>query len=265
MTKLTNTSLSLVALTMLLPVGAAAQGVASSRTVPPVPRTANGKPDLSGVYQPGGTTVGPAWEGAEEPEGAGRRITNRIAPAPMQPWAAQLMRDDFKSRNIDADGARCLPNPKIVVAKAFPVEFVQSDSKFVILMEYMGLFHTIPLSGSLPEDMEPTYMGTSVGHWEGDTLVVDTREFYEQLHYGGIGKIHSDALHLTERFTRTDYNTVKYDAIWDDPKVLTRPDEIHTQFMLRPGLRIREFICGENNQAPANYETLRKTGAHIRK
>jgi hypothetical protein len=78
--------------------------------------------------------------------------------------------------------------------------------------------------------------------------------------------MHSDALHVIERFTRVDYNTVKWDVVWEDPKVLTRPDELHTQFMLRPDTRVREYVCQENNQDPATYEAVKKAGdLHLRK
>lgn len=77
--------------------------------------------------------------------------------------------------------------------------------------------------------------------------------------------MHSDALHLTERFTRVDKNTIRYDVTWDDPKVLTRPDIIHSQFMLRPGTRVREYICQENNLEPARYEELKKDESLFRR
>jgi len=234
-----------------------------------VPRAADGKPDLSGVYQPGSTRVG-TWEEANQ--GIGVREAPSGTPArpregtPYQSWAAKLVMDDYQRRNIDSSTARCIPNPGFMTTGLFPIQFVQSNEVIVILIEYMGVNRIIPLASQHPEDREPTYLGNSVGHWEGDTLVVDTIDFNEDLHAGGGGgRMHSDALHLIERFTRVDKNTIKYDLTWDDPKVLTKPDVIQSQFMLRPGTRVREYICQENNLEPARYEELKKDESVFRR
>lgn len=257
--------------------------VAQSESVVSVSRTFDGRPDLSGVYQGGSMRPG-TWEEANQgigiAESAAPTASTVGAPGTViggagetairrrpqyQAWAQELLTADNNSRNIDSATARCLPNPTFMTFGLFPVEFVQTPQQLIILIEYMGLFRQIPFNVSHPDDLEPTYLGHSVGRWEGDTLVVDTVGFNEQLHAGGgAGRMHSDALHMTERFTRIDANVVKYDAIWDDPKVLTAPDEIHTQFMRRPGTRIREFVCQENNQTPASFEKLKATGLHLR-
>jgi hypothetical protein len=99
-------------------------------------------------------------------------------------------------------------------------------------------------------------MGDSVGHWEGDTLVVDITNFKERL----IGSdISTDALHIVERFTRVDYNTINYEARVEDPKALTRPYTITSKYMLRPGTVLQEYVC-EDNDDPAHFEGLEKKG-----
>ena len=267
-------------LRLLLPAATAAVSLvalpaAQQKTYPPVPHTADGHPDMTGVYQAGGNGRIGTWDEANQgigvpepaPRPAGAAARGRQSGPPYQPWAAKLILDDYNNRNVDSATARCLPNPMLLNVGLFPVEFVQTPKKLVILMEYMGLNRNIPIGEPFPEDTEPTFLGTSVGHWEGDTLVVETKEFNEQLHAGGGGgRMHSDALHTIERFTRVDYNTIKWDIVWEDSKVLTRPDEIHSQFMLRPGTRVREYVCQENNQDPATYETMKKAGdLHLRK
>jgi hypothetical protein len=247
---------------------------AQQKTYPPVPRMPDGHPDLSGVYQADARARVGTWDQANQgigvpeppPPGTPGRGGRPSGP-PYQPWAAKLVLDDYNNRNVDSATARCLPNPMLLNVGLFPVEFVQTPKKLVILMEYMGLNRNIPIGEPSPDDTEPTFLGTSVGHWEGNTLVVETKDFNEQLHAGGGGgRMHSDALQTTERFTRVDYNTVKWDVTWEDPKVLTRPDELHTQFMLRPGTRVREYVCQENNQDPATYDVMKKAGdLHIRK
>jgi len=267
-------------LRLLVPAATAAVSLvalpaAQQKTYPPVPHTADGHPDMTGVYQAGGNGRIGTWDEANQgigvpepaPRPAGAVARGRQSGPPYQPWAAKLILDDYNNRNVDSATARCLPNPMLLNVGLFPVEFVQTPKKLVILMEYMGLNRNIPIGEPFPEDTEPTFLGTSVGHWERDTLVVETKEFNEQLHAGGGGgRMHSDALHTIERFTRVDYNTIKWDIVWEDSKVLTRPDEIHSQFMLRPGTRVREYVCQENNQDPATYETMKKAGdLHLRK
>ena len=253
----------------------AALPVAQQRAATPAPRLADGHPDLSGVYQADARARVGTWEQANQgigvPEPAslpvGAQGRGRQSGPPYQPWAAKLVLDDYNRRNVDSATARCLPNFMLLNVGLFPVEFVQTTKKLVILMEYMGLNRNIPIGVPFPDDTEPTFLGTSVGRWDGDTLVVETKDFNEQLHAGGGGgRMHSDALHTVERFTRVDGNTIKWDVVWDDPKVLTRPDELHTQFMLRPGTRVREYVCQENNQDPAAYDVMKKAGdLHIRK
>ena len=254
----------------LLTISTAAQ----QKTYPPVPRMSDGHPDLSGVYQSDARARIGTWDEANQgigvpeppPPGTQGRGGRQSGP-PYQPWAAKLVLDDYNNRNIESSTAKCLPNPMLLNVGLFPVEFVQTTKKLVILMEYMGLNRNIPIGEPFPDDTEPTFLGTSAGHWEGSTLVVETKDFNEQLHAGGGGgRMHSDALHTIERFTRVDYNTIKWDVTWDDPKALTRPDELHTQFMLRPGTRVREYVCQENNQDPSTYDVMKKAGdLHIRK
>ncbi len=233
----------------------------------PAPRTADGKPDLNGVYQGGSNRVG-TWEEANQGvgvRGAGDRSPATAVPRPpserpaYQPWAAKLVLDDYNLRNINSETARCIPNIAMITTGLFPVQIFQNSQNVVIIQEYMSVHRIIPLNAKHPDDIEPTYMGDSVGHWEGDSLVVDTIDFKEGLHSGGGGgRMHSDALHLTERFTRVNFDQINYDVVWDDPKVLTKPTNYYSTLMLRPGTRVQEFRCEENNLEPARYEELKK-------
>jgi hypothetical protein len=247
---------------ILLATQLSGQGTLPVKAGADVPRTADGKPDLNGVYQSGSTQVG-TWEEANQGIGVREPVAGAAARAregpPYQPWAAKLILDDYQRRNIDSSTARCIPSPGFMTTGLFPIEFVQTPHEVVILLEYMGVHRIIPITAQHPDDSEPSFLGNSIGRWDGDTLVVDTVDFNEDLHAGGGGgRMHSDALHLTERFTRIDKNTIKYDVTWDDPKVLTRPDAIHSQYMLRPGTRVREYVCQENNLEPARYDELKK-------
>ena len=99
--------------------------------------------------------------------------------APYQPWAAQKVLEAYKRRGIDDPTAQCLPPgiPRGVMLGLFPQQIIQTPQQIVILYEYMSVFRVIPLNAKHPDDMIPSYTGNSVGHWEGDTLVVDITGF----------------------------------------------------------------------------------------
>jgi len=240
-------------------IGQTANSPAAAKTAPPVPRTADGKPDLNGVWQPGSDRAG-TWEeanqgvGVPEPGSHATRVTTG-GPPPYQPWAAQKVLDSIKLRRVDEPVARCIPQLDLPGMALYPVQFVQNANTIVVLIEPRHNFRIIPLNAKHPDDLDPSYVGDSVGHWEGDTLMVDVAGFNEQM--TGVS-IHSDAYHVVERFTRVDYNTIDYEATIDDSKVLTKPYTIHSKIMLRPGTRIREYVCEENNQAPERFEELLK-------
>jgi hypothetical protein len=243
------------ALAVLLTPGFAA----AQQKTPPVPRTADRHPDLSGVWQPDSDRVG-TW--AEANQGVGvaesgtRPPVRKGANPPYQPWAAQKVLEAYNRRNIDNPVARCIPELDLGAGGLYPNQFVQTPNLIVILVESRHVFRLIPMNEKHPDDLDPSWLGDSVGHWEGDTLVVDVTGFKERL----VGsKISTDALHIVERFTRVDYNTINYEARVEDPKALTKPYTITSKYMLRPGTRLQEFVC-ENNQDPDAFEALDKKG-----
>ena len=145
----------------------------------------------------------------------------------------------------------------------YPQKIVQTPKEIVILYEYMNVFRIIPLNAKHPEDLLPSYLGDSVGHWEGDTLVVDVTGFNDKTWLAGTGTFHSEDLHITERYTRVDKDQINYEVTMVDPKVFTKPWTLHSTIMLREGTRLQEYICAENNIDPARYEQLLKQGIKI--
>jgi hypothetical protein len=254
----------------LLPVTAFAQAPSSpAAPVDPAPKTADGKPDLSGVYQ-ASTRRGRDWDagapGGDQPGAAAPRRPGDVRPAPREsiPFtdAARKQAQEFLNRrSIDDPAARCYPqpSPRTTPVGLFPVQFVQNAHDLVILYEYMDQARVIPIDGrGHPDDWEPSWKGDSVGHWEGSTLVVDVIGFKP----GGwvaSGVQHTDKLHLTERFTRVDKDQLNYEVVIDDPGIFTRPWTLRSTLMLREGARIREYACVENNQDPGRYEKLLTT------
>jgi hypothetical protein len=238
-----------------------------------VPRASDNKPDLTGVWQPASTIRG-SWEEANAGDGLGGTGKDPSAPialgstnratggAPYQPWAAKKVLDAYNNRGISDPTARCLPAgiPRLNSFGLFPVQIVQTPRQVIILYEYMNVFRVIPLNAKHPDDAEPSYLGDSVGHWEGDTLVVDVTSFNDKTWLLGTGTFHSEALHITERFTRVDKDQINYDVVMEDPKVFMKPWAYHSTMMLREGTRVHEYVCGEDNEDPARYEKLLKDG-----
>jgi len=205
-----------------------------------VPRLANGKPDLSGVYSFGG------GGGRGAAPGGGRGA----AAAPAGPELKPGMEKYRVTRGPNDAGALsdCMPiaGP---AAYSVPYQFqiLQTPAFAVIMHEYPGVFRIIPTNGSThPVDPDPTWMGDAVGRWEGDTLVVDMVGFNTRTELSGFK--HSEALHIVERFSRPDYDTLQYEATLEDPNVFVRPWTVIRTFPLRPDLnKIDEFVC-ENNK-----------------
>ena len=243
-----------------------------------IPRAADGKPDLTGVWQGGSRRRG-TWEEANSGLGVGGTGLDPSAPAspgsqqvitdpaPYQPWAASRVLESFKRRGIDDPAGLCLPLgvPRISLVGLFPIQIVQTPTQVVILHEYMSVFRVIPLNAGHHADLVPTYMGDSVGRWDGDTLVVDVVGFNDKGWLTSTGTFHSDALHVTERYTRVDKDQIDYVVTMDDPKVLTEPWTIHTTLMLRDGTRLQEYVCAENNVEVAHYERMLKDGVPFRR
>ena len=263
----------------ILTVCLAAAPLDAQRAKSAVPRAADGKPDLTGVWQPGSTIAG-SWEEANAGNGLGGTGTNPNAPiapsstdrpagqgAPYQPWAAKKALESFNNRDIDDPTARCLPAgiPRLHSFGLFPMQIVQTPKQVILLYEYMNVFRVIPLNAKHPDDAEPTYLGDSVGHWEGDTLVVDVTNFNDKTWLVGAGTFHSDALHITERYTRVNKDRIDYEAKIEDPNVLTKPWIYHNSMMVREGTRVREYVCAENNLDVERYEKMIKDGVNFRR
>ncbi len=218
------------------PVTAAA-AVGSNKEVP---RLGNGKPDLSGVYD---FSMG-GGRGARGP-----------APAPpvLKPGAEKYR--VVRGPNDAGVTSDCMP---LAGPQAFSVPYqfqiVQGALDVAILHEYPGTFRIIPTdSAAHPVDPDPTWMGDSIGRWEGDTLVVDTIGFNDKTEISGFK--HSEALHIVERFTRGDFNTLRYDVTLEDPNVFAQPWKMSRTFALRPDLsKVDEFVCEKNEDYSKYFE-----------
>ena len=150
---------------------------------------------------------------------------------------------------FDSSG-HCLPMGYTrQINSPFPIEIAQRPDRLVILYEANNTFHIIYTDGrDHPKDLEPTWFGHSIGKWDGDTLVVDTTGFNEKTMVDTFGHPHSDALHVIERFTRTDAEHIAYEITIEDPKAYTKPWKNIRTFTLRPDWELVEYVCEENNR-----------------
>ena len=212
-----------------------------NRSAPP-PRTADGKPDLSGVWQADGQTYFFDLAAGLKPEDVVALPSAR---------ALQQQRED----NLHGDDplARCLPHgvPRVNTNGLFPIKIVQTPTLVVLLYEQLNLFRQVFLDGrTLSTDVNPTWLGYSTGRWDGETLVVDTRGFNDKTWLDTQkGRPASDALHVVERFRRPKFGDLEVVATIDDSKAYAKPWTTTTQhFTLQPATDILEFVCAENEK-----------------
>ena len=214
----------------------------------PMPRTADGKPDLSGTWQAGGVSI------YGEP---GAPPLHPLPPAPVRPPARQPMpyQDWAEAKRktftvLDDPTSKCfLPGVPRIVGMPMPMEIVETPREVVILYESFRAWRRIPLNAKLehPNDLTPTWMGDSVGRWEGDTLVVDVTGFNDKTWLGGMGTIHTEKLHVVERYKPLNYDSILYEATVEDPGALTKP-WVTGSVLRRPiDVRVEEYECIENN------------------
>jgi hypothetical protein len=207
----------------------------------PAPRTADGKPDLSGV-----------WNGP----GAGsydRNIARDLKPGDIQPWAEAVYRERVRNMAKDSPRASCLPDPFVYYHAVDLARIVQTPG--LIVMLYQGttnsVHRTIFTDGrKLPADPNPTWMGYSVGHWQGDVLVVDTAGFNDRGWLDIEGHPHTEALHITERYRRRDFGHLDLEMTIDDPKTFTRPFSLKMPKTLTPDTDLIESICENDRSVP---------------
>jgi hypothetical protein len=143
----------------------------------------------------------------------------------------------------------CFPSgvPRVLVIPA-PFEIIPIPGRVLIYYEYQHLVRQIHMNRSThPADFIPTWMGDSIGKWEGDTLVVDTVGFVDKTRLDIAGLPHSDALHVVERMRRVSHDVLQVDITVDDPKMYAKPLTAQRIFDFKPGWEIGEWVCEENN------------------
>jgi len=226
----------------------------------PAPRTVDGKPDFSGIWM--------IYNGPDPGDRADRppRLSGGLS-LPMQPWAADLQRRRAAEGGLNDPDGLCLPQgPLQYHIDPQPLKIVQTPTQILIIYESNYGLRTIYMDGrKLPAlgEPQPFWHGYSVGHWEGDTLVVESNNFRgvnpdavkngEPSSFHGVGWLdhrgspYTESMKLTERFRRVNYGHVDIEFTVDDPKAYTKPFTVRiVQQIVPDGSELIEFICHEN-------------------
>jgi hypothetical protein len=223
----------------------------------PTPRSADGKPDLSGLWgnmcHSNKQTVlcAPEFAVPQEFGNIGRGIKGGL---PYQPWAADLVKTRQAQNGKDDPTTHCLPGG---VAKlhtsALLRKIVQAPGLVVFLTERNASYRQIFTDGRpLPEDPNPSWNGYSTGHWDGDTLVVESIGFGDGQWLDRSGSPLTSAAKMTERFRRPNYGTLEIDLTVNDPKAYTKPWTIHLTQSIVLNTELLDYICLENEKDAAH-------------
>jgi hypothetical protein len=228
----------------------------------PPPRLANGKPDFSGVWEsrvPPSGRPGPALPSlADSPPVATffNVAANMKEGLPLTPWAAERLKQRTAAFSKDNPDANCLPIGFMQLhTHSQPRKMVQTNDDLVIMYEAnYGLRQIFTDGRPLPaNDPQPWWFGYSVGHWDGDTLVVETTGLRDDGWLDVNGSPFTTAAKVTERFRRINYGRLEIDITVDDPRAYTRPWTVRVNQRLAAGDQLIEFICNENERSSAHY------------
>jgi hypothetical protein len=197
-------------------------------------------PDISGVWM--GRELSKTFKGDPLPP---------LQPAADATYKATQAKDHKDHAGTDPYLSCYPPGVPRILLIPFPFEIIQTPGKVVMIFEYDHFVREIHSDGrDHPKDLDPTWMGNSVGKWDGDTLVVDTIGFNDKTWLDMLGVPHSEALHVVERIRRVDHDTLQDDMVIDDPKTFTKPWKVQKIFKLRPKWEIMEYICEDNFEKP---------------
>jgi hypothetical protein len=227
-------------------------------TLPGIPRTPDGKPNL--------TAPAPKMpDGKPDLSGIWRRDTPGVnylvnigsggADISMQPWAEALYKTRQETLSKDRPSGRCLPHalPDAMMVSIFKI--VPASASMLILYEEFTHFRQIFTDGRALPDSDPetragAWFGYSIGKWEGDTFVAETAGFNDKSWLDDGGHPHSDAMRVTERFRRRDFGHMDIAITIDDPKAYTKPFTINVAFALLPDTEFIEDICDNERDQP---------------
>jgi hypothetical protein len=223
----------------------------------PAPRTADGHPDLSGVWfagRAGGHVDNPALRRQFDP-----KVTPEEPPS-FQPWAmAKIKAMTSTDYELGRASVNCMPRgvPGMFLINPYPFQIVQTPGLFVQLDELNNNFRVVHTDGRPHNpDPDPAFDGDEVGHWDGDTLVIDVISIDEHTWNNFTGWFHSDQEHVIERVKRPSLNYLTVQVTIEDPKVLTKPWTSAPRVWTLGHEDLLEYFC-TNNQEVEQYKALK--------
>jgi len=250
-------TLTLIVTTLAAGVSLSAQWL--HQPTPGIPRTADGKPnltapaprspdghaDLSGLW----TRISPKY---------GRNIAADLAPGDVMPWADALLQQRREDLGKGYMNVLCVPlGPGYTTAAditgAEMMKIVQTPSLFVILNPDLTHRQVFMDGRTLEAAPNPTWMGYSVGRWDGDSLVVDSNGYNDRTWLDHDGHPHTEALRITERYRRRDFGHLDIDVTFSDPQAYAKPWTVSVKAELAPDTEMIEFVCGEKNSASLEH------------
>jgi hypothetical protein len=256
--------IAIVAAIGLLPISLCAQWL-DWRT-PGIPRTADGKPNLTAAA-PKTPDGKPDLSGLWQPEVSPYRfnlIQDLKDEAIFRPAAEAIFLERVKDFRRDDPVTNCLPGgPSDMVNATYRV--IQSPTVLALLFENgTGRYRQIYTDGrKLPEDPMPTWLGYSAGHWEGDTLVVESAGFNDRTWLDRAGHPHSEKLRVSEKFRRIDFGHMQYQITFDDPETLTKPLSLSLAVSYKADTDMLESVCNENNRDRLHLVGTARTGVQV--
>jgi len=218
----------------------------------PVPRTQDGKPDLSGMWQ---VEVNPyRFNVIQDLKDEG--IFRPKAEAVFQKRVADFHRGDPVTN--------CLPSGPVEMFSSM-YRIIQSPTVVAVLHEGgMGRYRQIYMDGpKLPKDPNPTWLGYSVGHWDGETLVVESAGFNDRTWLDRAGHPHSEYLRVTERFRRVDFGHMQFKITYDDPETLTKPLSFSLAVNYAADTDMLENVCNESDRNKVHMVSTANTGVKL--
>jgi hypothetical protein len=227
-----------------------------------IPRTADGKPNLQGIWQVRNRAAYDLQDhSARHGMPAGKGVVEG-SEIPYQVWAAAKKNENYAKRQTADPLAQCfMPGVPRIMYMEYPFNIFQTRDQVAITFEWSSVFRLIYTNGKPGPKGIDFWMGDSRGHWEGDTLVVDVKNHNDKTWFDMAGNFHSDALQLVERYTMTDADTIQYEVTIEDSKVFTTPWKISMPLYRQKDMtRILEYQCqAEAEEASGAFERDSRT------
>jgi hypothetical protein len=206
----------------------------------PAPKTWDGRPDLSGVWR-------------MDPGGYGLNLLSQLKAEEIMPWAAEIAAKRKEEFGRDHPAYKCMPEIGPLATFFGMFKILQTPTTTAFLPEGAPYRQVLTDGRALPEDPQPTWMGYSVGRWDGDTFIVESAGFNDRTWLDFDGHPHTEALRVTERYRRPDFGHMRVEMTFEDRKAYTRPWTIRLEAVYAADTELLENVCNENEKSLQHF------------